>query len=104
MQKLILGRVLEADPQIILANQPVRGLDIGAVNYVHSRLLSARERGAAVLLISEDLDEVMALSDVIHVIADGRLSPEFKRGEMTPAQLGLWMAGQGFEADIAHAS
>ena len=104
MQKLILGRVLEADPQIILANQPVRGLDIGAVNYVHSQLLAARERGAAVLLISEDLDEVMALSDVIHVIADGRLSPEFKRGEMTPAQLGLWMAGQGFEADVAYAS
>jgi ABC-type uncharacterized transport system ATPase subunit len=103
MQKLILGRVLEADPQIILANQPVRGLDIGAVNYVHSQLLAARERGAAVLLISEDLDEVMALSDVIHVIADGRLSPEFKRGEMTPAQLGLWMAGQGFEADVAYA-
>jgi general nucleoside transport system ATP-binding protein len=104
MQKLILGRVLEAGPQIILANQPVRGLDIGAVNFVHSQLLAARERGAAVLLISEDLDEVMALSDVIHVIADGRLSPEFKRGEMTPAQLGLWMAGQGFETDIVHAS
>lgn len=104
MQKLILGRVLEADPKIILANQPVRGLDIGAVNYVHSQLLAARERGAAVLLISEDLDEVMALSDVIHVIADGRLSPEFKRGEMTPAQLGLWMAGQGFQTDMPHAS
>ena len=104
MQKLILGRVLEADPQIIIANQPVRGLDIGAVNYVHSQLLAARARGAAVLLISEDLDEVMALSDVIHVIADGRLSPEFKRGEMTPAQLGLWMAGQGFEMDVANAS
>ena len=104
MQKLILGRVLEADPQIILANQPVRGLDIGAVNYVHSQLLAARERGAAILLISEDLDEVMALSDVIRVIADGRLSPEFKRGEMTPAQLGLWMAGQGFETDMSYAS
>ncbi len=97
MQKLILGRALEADPQIILANQPVRGLDIGAVNYVHSQLLEARDRGAAVLLISEDLDEVMALSDVIYVIADGRLLPAFGRGEMTPAQLGIWMAGQGFE-------
>ncbi len=104
MQKLILGRVLEADPQVILANQPVRGLDIGAVNYVHSQLLAARDRGAAVLLISEDLDEVMALSDVIHVIADGRLSPAFGRGQMTPAQLGLWMAGQGFESGAVHAS
>ena len=104
MQKLILGRTLEADPQIILANQPVRGLDIGAVHYVHSQLLAARARGAAVLLISEDLDEVMALSDVIHVISDGRLSPGFERGAMTPAQLGLWMAGQGFEDEMKHAS
>ena len=104
MQKLILGRVLEAAPQVILANQPVRGLDIGAVHYVHSQLLEARDRGAAVLLISEDLDEVMALADVIHVIADGRLSPPFARGEMTPAALGLWMAGQGFEEGRANAS
>jgi ABC-type uncharacterized transport system ATPase subunit len=104
MQKLILGRVLEANPQIILANQPVRGLDIGAVNYVHAQLLAARDRGAAVLLISEDLDEVMALSDVIHVIAGGRLSPAFGRAEMTPAQLGIWMAGQGFDEVVAHAS
>ena len=105
MQKLILGRVLETGPQVVLANQPVRGLDIGAVNYVHGQLLEARDRGAAVLLISEDLEEVMALSDVIHVIADGRLSPSFARGEMTPAQLGLWMAGQGFdEGEVAYAS
>ncbi len=104
MQKLILGRVLEADPQIILANQPVRGLDIGAVNYVHGQLLAARDRGAAVLLISEDLDEIMALSDVIHVIADGRLSPGFERGSMSPAELGIWMAGQGFDEAVVHAT
>lgn len=104
MQKLILGRVLEAAPQIVLANQPVRGLDIGAVNYVHSQLLEARDRGAAVLLISEDLDEIMQLADVVHVIADGRLSPAFARGEMTPAELGIWMAGQGFEQEASHAS
>jgi simple sugar transport system ATP-binding protein len=104
MQKLILGRVLECDPKIILANQPVRGLDVGAVNYVHSQLLSARDRGATILLISEDLDEVMSLSDVIYVISDGRLSPEFGRGEMTPAQLGVWMGGQGFDEEITHAT
>lgn len=104
MQKLILGRVLEAAPQIILANQPVRGLDIGAVNYVHSQLLAARDRGAAVLLISEDLDEIMALSDVIHVIAGGRLSPGFERGTMRPAELGIWMSGEGFDEAPRHAS
>lgn len=97
MQKVILGRALEPRPRIILANQPVRGLDIGAVTFVHSRLIAARDAGAAVLLISEDLDEVMALSDVIHVIYEGRLSPAFPRGSMTPAELGTWMAGQGFE-------
>ena len=109
MQKLILARALSNTPSFILANQPVRGLDIGAVNYVHGQLLAARDRGAAVLLISEDLDEIMALSDVIHVISEGRLSPGFPRGRMTPAELGVWMAGQGFEPheaeqeDSAHA-
>ncbi|PZQ46831.1 MAG: sugar ABC transporter ATP-binding protein [Rhodovulum sulfidophilum] len=102
MQKLILGRALEPDPRIILANQPVRGLDIGAVTYVHGRLVAARDAGAAVLLISEDLDEIMALSDVIHVISEGRLSPGFARGEKTAAELGEWMAGHGFGA--AHAA
>ena len=100
MQKLILGRVLEQHPRIILANQPVRGLDVGAIAYVHGRLLAARDAGAAVLLISEDLDEIMTLSDDIHVISEGRLSPAFARGTMTAADLGLWMAGQGF-ADAA---
>ncbi|SDH62734.1 ABC transporter ATP-binding protein [Alloyangia pacifica] len=97
MQKLILGRVLEAQPMIILANQPVRGLDIGAVTYVQERLIAARDAGAAVLLISEDLDEVLTLSDVVRVICEGRLSPEFPRGSKTPAELGQWMAGQGFD-------
>ncbi|MDR5651674.1 ABC transporter ATP-binding protein [Ruixingdingia sedimenti] len=96
MQKLILGRVLEPGPRIILANQPVRGLDIGAISYVHGRLLAARDAGAAVLLVSEDLDEVLQLSDVIHVMSEGRLSPPFARGTMGAADLGLWMAGQGF--------
>ncbi|MQQ10714.1 ATP-binding cassette domain-containing protein [Epibacterium sp. SM1979] len=103
MQKLILGRALETDPTIILANQPVRGLDIGAVNYVHTRLGEARDRGAAVLLISEDLDEIMKLSDVIHVISEGRLSPGFARGSIDAAGLGAWMAGDGF-AEATHAS
>ena len=100
MQKLILGRVLEHRPRIILANQPVRGLDVGAIAYVHSRLIAARDEGAAILLISEDLDEIMTLSDEVHVISEGRLSPAFPRGTMTAADLGLWMAGQGF-ADAA---
>ena len=96
MQKLILGRVLEPGPQVILANQPVRGLDVGAIAYVHGQLIKARDAGAAILLISEDLDEIMRLSDVIHVMSDGRLSPGFARGSMTAPDLGIWMAGHGF--------
>ncbi len=103
MQKLILGRVLEPKPDIIIANQPVRGLDVGAIAYVHSRLIAARDAGAAVLLISEDLDEIQSLSDVIYVVSEGRLSPAFKRGTKTAAELGLWMAGHGFEGE-AHAA
>jgi general nucleoside transport system ATP-binding protein len=100
MQKLILGRVLETAPLVVLANQPVRGLDIGAISYVHSQLIAARDRGAAVLLISEDLDEVMHLSDVIHVMSEGRISAPIPRGGATVAELGLRMAGEGF-ADAA---
>ncbi len=103
MQKLILGRVLEPKPAIIIANQPVRGLDVGAIAYVHSRLIAARDAGAAVLLISEDLDEIQSLSDVIHVVSEGRLSPAFKRGSKTSAELGLWMAGHGFD-EASHAA
>lgn len=102
MQKLILGRAMASEPMVILANQPVRGLDVGAIAYVQSQLIAARDRGASVLLISEDLDEIMGLSDVIHVISQGRLSPAFARGSMSAAELGLWMAGQRFEG--AHAA
>jgi general nucleoside transport system ATP-binding protein len=73
MQKLILGRALAPEPRVILADQPTRGLDPGAVAHVRGRLLEARARGAAILLILEDLDEIRALSDTIHVIRGGTL-------------------------------
>jgi simple sugar transport system ATP-binding protein len=98
MQKLILGRALDADPAIILANQPTRGLDVGAVAFVHRRLLEARERGAAILLISEDLEEILALSDRILVMSKGRLSSPSRRGERSIGELGELMAGQGEDA------
>ena len=98
MQKLILGRALDPDPSVILANQPTRGLDVGAVGYVHRKLLEARERGAAILLISEDLEEILTLSDRIIVMSRGRLSPSSVRGERTVQELGELMAGHGMEA------
>ncbi|MBX3582433.1 MAG: ABC transporter ATP-binding protein [Rhizobiaceae bacterium] len=98
MQKLILGRALDSAPSVILANQPTRGLDVGAVGYVHRRLLDARARGAAILLISEDLEEILALADRVIVMSKGRLSAASPRGARTIAQLGELMAGHGMEA------
>ncbi|SJZ93517.1 simple sugar transport system ATP-binding protein [Enhydrobacter aerosaccus] len=93
MQKLILGRTLAYRPDLILASQPTRGLDIGAVSYVHGRLLEARAAGAGVLLISEDLDEILALADRIAVIHQARLTPLLPNGHVSIGQLGLLMAG-----------
>ncbi len=98
MQKLILGRALMGDPNaregpsLIVANQPTWGLDIGAVAYVHQQLLDACAAGAAVLLISEDLDEIFALADRIAVMNRGRLVEARPTGEWTLAALGLAMA------------
>jgi ABC-type uncharacterized transport system ATPase subunit len=94
LQKLILGRALAHDPHFILANQPSRGLDIGAAAYVRSKLVEARDRGAAILLITDDLDEVLSLSDRVVVIFRGRLSPPQPRAGLTVETLGLAMAGQ----------
>jgi simple sugar transport system ATP-binding protein len=93
VQKLVLGRVLERQPRLIVANQPTRGLDVGAVAYVHDRLLEARGRGAAILLISEDLDELLALADRTAVIYRGRLGPALPPEQLSLRQLGMMMAG-----------
>jgi ABC-type uncharacterized transport systems, ATPase components len=94
MQKLILGRVLSGNPRLILANQPGRGLDVGAVAYVHEQLLTARLDGAAILLISEDLEELLQVADRIAVIHRGSLSESYSRDSINIAQLGLLMTGQ----------
>jgi len=93
MQKLILGRTLAYGPDLILASQPTRGLDVGAVSYVHGRLLEARAAGAGVLLISEDLDEILAVADCIAVVYHGRITPLLPHDRVSVRQLGLLMAG-----------
>jgi ABC-type uncharacterized transport system ATPase subunit len=99
MQKLILGRTLMGDPAssapptLIVANQPTWGLDIGAVAYVHQQLLDACAAGSAVLLVSEDLDEIFALADRIAVIHHGRLTATRPTAEWTLAAIGLAMTG-----------
>lgn len=93
MQKLILGRNLAAKPRFMLANQPTRGLDEGAIAAVHTELLTARQQGAAILLISEDLEEAAALSDRIQAIVKGRLSQPVPAEKADARTLGLMMAG-----------
>ena len=100
MQKLILGRNLAQAPRLIVASQPTRGLDEGAVAEVHGRLLEARRAGAGIVVISEDLDEILALADRIHVIARGRLSAPIAVADAHPARLGMMMAGH-FDAGNA---
>jgi simple sugar transport system ATP-binding protein len=97
IQKLILARVLDRSPRLVLANQPTRGLDIGAQTEVHRRLLEARTRGAGVLLISEDLDELMMLSDRIAVMYAGRLSEPLPADGIDRGTLGMMMAGHAEE-------
>lgn len=93
MQKLILARVLAEEPKIILASQPTWGLDVGAANFVHTQLLEARKRGAAVLLISEDLDELFAVADRVQVMFQGRLTSAVKPEDTNAVSLGLAMSG-----------
>jgi simple sugar transport system ATP-binding protein len=91
IQKLILARVFEQKPEIILANQPTRGLDMGAASDVQKRLIEARDRGGGVILISEDLDEILGLADRIVVMRDGNLHDASSGNR---EDIGLMMAGE----------
>jgi ABC-type uncharacterized transport system ATPase subunit len=93
IQKLIMARELSRQPRVLIAAQPTRGVDIGASEYIRQRLLEQRENGVAILLISEDLDEILELSDRIAVMFEGSIVGLVNRGEATPEDLGLLMAG-----------
>ena len=93
IQKVVLARELSRHPRVIIAAQPTRGLDIGATEYVREQLLEQRRKGVAVMLISEDLDEILALSDRIAVLYEGQVMDILPRENATPEKLGLLMAG-----------
>jgi len=93
IQKVVLAREISRAPRAIIAAQPTRGLDIGATEYVREQLLVERRKGAAIMLISEDLDEILALSDRIAVIYEGQIMDIVSRASATPEKLGLLMAG-----------
>lgn len=92
-QKLIIGRQVSLNPDLLIAMQPTRGLDVGAIEYVHKSLIRQRDEGKAVLLISFELDEVMNVSDKIGVIYKGKIQDEFKAGDKNEQEIGLLMAG-----------
>jgi len=93
-QKVIVARELSSDPGVVIAAQPTRGLDVGAIEFVHKQLLAARDAGLGVLLVSADLDELFQLSDRIGVMYRGRLVAEFEARSITARELGRYMLGE----------
>lgn len=92
-QKAIIAREIDKEPDLLIAVQPTRGLDVGAIEYIHKQLVAQRDAGKAVLLVSLELDEVLNLSDRILVMYEGELVGEFKGGTVSAEELGLYMAG-----------
>ena len=92
-QKIVVAREIEQNPKVLLVGQPTRGVDIGAIEFIHKQIVALRDQGAAILLVSVELDEIMSLSDRIAVMFDGRIMGERRPEETTAQELGLLMAG-----------
>ncbi len=99
-QKVILAREISRDPKVLIAAQPTRGLDVGAIEFVHRRLVGERDEGRAILLVSLELEEILSLSDRILVMFEGRVVGEYTPNA-TPEELGLAMAGAGSHEAVA---
>ncbi|MBM6578652.1 ABC transporter ATP-binding protein [Microvirga sp. BT689] len=97
-QKIVLAREIERNPRVLLVGQPTRGVDIGAIEFIHRRLISLRDAGVAILLVSVELDEIMNLSDRILTMCGGRITGERRASETNEQDLGLLMAGVTDEA------
>jgi len=92
-QKAIVARELDRNPELLVVVQPTRGLDVGAIEYIHKQIVAERDAGAAVLLVSLELDEVMNLSDRILVMYEGEIVGDFDPDKTNVQELGLYMAG-----------
>jgi len=97
-QKIVLAREIERNPDLLLVGQPTRGVDIGAIEFIHQRLINLRDEGKAILLVSVELDEILSLSDRILVMFDGRIMGERLPGKTNARELGMMMAGMTGEA------
>ena len=92
-QKLIIGREFGQKPRVLLVAQPTRGVDIGAIEFIHRKLVELRDAGCAVLLVSAELEEVMSLSDRLLVIRDGRIAGQVDSASAKPSDVGMLMTG-----------
>ena len=97
-QKLVLARELERDPQLLLVGQPTRGVDIGAIEFIHRRLVEMRDAGKAILLVSAELEEVLSLADRVLVMCGGRLVGAMATADADVREIGLMMAGVAGDA------
>ncbi len=93
LQKFIMGREMDAEPKLLIVSQPTWGVDVGAAAQIRGELLALAAKGCAVLVVSEELDELFEISDRLYVIAKGRVSPSIARADASVAQIGLWMSG-----------
>ena len=93
-QKVIVARELSRDTEFLIASQPTRGLDVGSIEYIHSRIAQARDEGDGVLIVSSELDEILALSDRILVMFKGKIVAEFDGATADKSEVGLAMAGR----------
>jgi simple sugar transport system ATP-binding protein len=93
LQRFIVGRETLAEPRVLVADQPTWGVDVGAAAQIRGELLALRDAGCAVLVVSEELDELFAMTDRLHVIAKGRLSPSIATRDATVELVGEWMSG-----------
>ena len=93
MQKVVVAREIAADPDVLIASQPTRGIDVGAIEFIHKQLIALRDAGKAVLLVSAELDEIMALSDRVLVMYEGAIVAEFENKNQGELEIGLYMTG-----------
>jgi general nucleoside transport system ATP-binding protein len=93
LQKYIVGREIDANPKLLIVSQPTWGVDVGAAAQIRGEILALRDAGCAVLVVSEELEELFEICDRLHVIAKGRLSPSIDRARATVQMIGEWMSG-----------
>jgi simple sugar transport system ATP-binding protein len=104
LQKFIVGREIEAKPSLLIVSQPTWGVDVGAAAQIRGEILALRDAGCAVLVVSEELEELFEICDRLHVIAKGRLSPSVDRVDASTELIGQWMSGLWDAADQQHAA